>query len=368
MEPRAGGNGVSDISNESVEAGQPASSLAAPSGRLLDGLDEIRQDGIVYFVMGCYALMIWALSIYLNNAQKYRPFQYILGWALLSLLFLATIWAVRATRIDSRRPFSAFLAIVRRHWQRGLIWRLPLILATAIFYGTFTSAKNMLPDIHPFTWDATLAAIDYQMLGGHDGWKLVASVIPDGVPLQILDMIYTKVWLFLMLGLCAYVSLSSDFRHLRTRFLLAFSLGWVVAGNILAGFFMSGGPCFYAHFTRDNLRFAELLHSVASTGSAAEQNYLWSAYLSGQGWLAGGISAFPSVHLVTIVVLTLLLKKMDIRLFWVGVILTVLMEIGSVRLGWHYVTDGLVGIAVGVFAWYLAGVVSGTSSRGEAQA
>ena len=87
-----------------------------------------------------------------------------------------------------------------------------------------------------------------------------------------------------------------------------------------------------------------------------EQSYLWQAYVSRQGGLAVGISAFPSVHLVSTAIVALLLTKINARLLWPGIVLTALMEIGSVRLGWHYVSDGLAGIAIAILVWHLVEV------------
>ena len=343
---------MNSTSDDSAESG-PQGAITAWIPLSATTLNQFRQDAPLYAVVGVYALIAWLLSLYLGDGQKYRPFQYIISWTAISILILTIMGAARATWFNPSRPLSSFVSLGKRHWNLHFVRRFPLILATGTFYGVFTSVKNMLPDMHPFIWDPVLAAIDYRMLGNHDGWRLVASIIPDGFLLRAMDAIYGWGWLALVMSLSAYVAISPAMQRHRRQFFLAFFSSWIFAGNILACAFMSGGPSFYAKFTGDNLRFASLLQSVSGTGAAAIQDYLWNIYIGGSSFLGAGISAFPSVHMVSMALVTLLFKKVNMYLFWVGIFLTILMELGSVRLGWHYVSDGVAGIAIAVIIWRL---------------
>ena len=319
----------------------------------LASLSEVRRDMPMYAVVGVYAVFSWIFAIHLGDSQKYHPFQYVPIWTASSVALLTLIWAARAIWINPGRPFSVFASLMKRQWHQGFVQRLPLILVMGVFYGVFTSVKNMLPDIHPFTWDPALAAIDQRLLGDHDGWAMVAAIIPDGFPLRAMSIFYGWGWLVLVLGFSAYASVAPELRHLRRQFLLTLYLSWIVAGNILACLFMSGGPCFYAKLTGDHLRFAELLHSISGTESAATQDYLWTIYVHGWSYLGAGISAFPSVHIVSMALITLLLKSMGKWPFFLGVVVTILMELGSVRLGWHYAIDGIAAIIIAAVTWYI---------------
>lgn len=305
----------------------------------------------MYAVVGVYAVICWMLSVYLGEYRKYHPFQYVLSWAALNITLLMLIWAARAIWADPRLPFSSFVSLAKQEWHQGLAQRLPLIFVTGIFLGVFTSAKSILSDIHPFAWDPALAEVDYRIFGGHDGWKIAAAIVPDGLPLRLMDMFYSNGWAILILSFNAYASLASDLRHLRQRFSLAFYFSWIMAGNILACIFMSGGPCFYAKLV-GNPRFSGLIQSISATEAAEVQNYLWTIYLNHKASLGAGISAFPSVHMVSITLIMLLMKSMGRAPFLIGLALTALMELGSVRLGWHYAIDGFTGIAIAAGIWY----------------
>jgi len=355
---------MNSTSNESVEPDSKKMAAALmPLSRAT--LTQVRQDAPLYALVGAYALVAWILSLYLGESQRYRPFQYVMLWMILSILVLAVTSAARAFWINPGRPLSSFVSMGKKHWNRDFLQRLPVILVTGTFYGVFTSVKNMLPDIHPFSWDPTLAAIDYKMLGDHDGWSLAAAIIPDGLPLKIIDIIYSRGWLIIVMSLSAYVAASPTMRRYCRQYFLTFFISWIFAGNILACIFMSGGPCFYAEFVGDHLRFAGLMQSISGTGSAAVQDYLWNTHVNGWNNLGAGISAFPSVHMVSMTLVTLLLRKMSVRLCWVGIFLTIAMELGSVRLGWHYVSDGLVGIAIAVMIWRFIQMVERSVGRSD---
>ena len=54
------------------------------------------------------------------------------------------------------------------------------------------------------------------------------------------------------------------------------------------------------------------------------------------------------------------------RFFWLGLLYLVVIYLGSVMLGWHYLTDGPVGIAGAWLCYALAGLaVNRRASRAE---
>jgi hypothetical protein len=131
---------MGDISDE-----QTASHLApriAIAPKLTAALGELGADAPVYLFVGAYTLIVYVLSVSLHDVKTYQPLMYLLAWAFFSLIFLTAIWAIRATRTDPRRPFSALpVIIVRQHLNRDSVLGIPLMVASGIFYGVFTSTK-----------------------------------------------------------------------------------------------------------------------------------------------------------------------------------------------------------------------------------
>jgi len=227
-----------------------------------------------------------------------------------------------------------------------------LLTVIGVFYGTFTSAKNMLPDISHSHWDMALAKADRAIHGGADPLTYLAGI--NGSPLAILDIFYSSVWHVLVMGLTSLIALSKAHERLRQRFLLAYFMCWVLVGNIGAAIFYSGGPCFYELFTGDQSRFSNLAKSSPAI-TVAEQSYLRESFRAGNVDIGTGISAFPSMHVAAATMIALLLGAIDRRLGWLGFIFVALIEIASVRLGWHYAIDGYVGICSALIVWWAAG-------------
>ena len=75
-------------------------------------------------------------------------------------------------------------------------------------------------------------------------------------------------------------------------------------------------------------------------------------------WLPfGGISAMPSIHVAMAVVFALLGMRVNC---WLGIVLiayAVIIQIGSVILGWHYAIDGYVSIILTILLWKLVGKI-----------
>lgn len=326
---------------------------------------EAKSDSVLYACIGCYALVVGLLALSIGDIGKFRPFLYVLAWLSVSssslLLVLAPLVALVIVFAVWRRPtapFSELWSITKPVLGPRVLAGIFLVASNGVFYGTFTSAKNMLPDIFHDHWDVRLAKADRLIHGGVDPSTYLMSI--GGNELTILSLLYGGVWNVLVLGLTALVTLSKAHERIRHQFLLAYFACWIIVGNIQAALFYSGGPCFYGLFTGDNSRFLNLTKSITAPLTLAQQWYLRDFYRSGEIGIGTGISAFPSMHVTAATLIAFLLAALDRRLAWLGLLFVVVTEVGSVRLGWHYAIDGYVGICTAVVVWCVAGkIVSG---------
>ena len=71
-----------------------------------------------------------------------------------------------------------------------------------------------------------------------------------------------------------------------------------------------------------------------------------------------GISAMPSMHVATSVLIAFYAATHARWAGWFCWIFAALIMIGSVHLGWHYAVDGYFGAAIAWMAWTIARKIS----------
>lgn len=231
------------------------------------------------------------------------------------------------------------------------------ISSFVFFIGAFTFLKGTIPLLVPFSWDVTFAELDRTLHFGTDPYKIVLGIIGTPLVATIVNVAY-HWWFFLMYFLLLFACFTKLNRQAAYTFMIATVLVWFLGGNVIATLFSSAGP---AYFERLGLGsdFVEL------TGALKEYNevgFIWALNvheLLWDGYVAdgrvNGISAMPSMHVASTVLMTLYAFTLG---RWAGramvVVLAVIM-IGSVMLAWHYAVDSYIGALIAVVGWKLAG-------------
>jgi hypothetical protein len=228
---------------------------------------------------------------------------------------------------------------------------MPLLVAC------YTGWKVWLNVSVPFAWDESLATLDRAIHGARYPWEMLQPLLNINWVTDLIVAAYTLGWIMVLQGTTVWQALAAPSLR-RSQFLVASALGWPLAGNLIAGAYMSAGPWFDARSDPFGSPFLPLGEHIARIGGQTlwAQDYLFKAYESRHtGDVAAGISAMPSMHLVmaTIVacfMFTYGLAPRIVAVAFVGVIL-----VGSIVLGWHYAVDGYAGILVGILTWTVAG-------------
>ena len=148
------------------------------------------------------------------------------------------------------------------------------------------------------------------------------------------------------------------FRPIRSQFLWTYVITWTLLGNVVAYFFMSGGPTFYERITGSD-RFTVLTSYLSQQAPMTNEirDWLWTNYASGLAGSATGISAFPSLHLALATLFVIQAWHFDRRLGFVLGAFCAVIQIGSVHLGWHYAIDGYFSIIATMLIWKATGWV-----------
>jgi hypothetical protein len=241
---------------------------------------------------------------------------------------------------------------------RRLAFGLWMLLSFLIFATIFTDLKENIPRISPFAWDLTFAELDRTLHFGKQPWQWLQPVLGFPLVTFFVNIVY-NFWFFVMWIFVVCMAFADSASELRTRFFFAFFLTWSVGGSLLAIVFSSAGPCYFARLGLSPdpyLGLMSYLHSVAEiypVWALDVQNTLWQSYTD-RG-LVAGISAMPSMHNATALLLALAGHRLNRRL---GVLLWIhcaFIYIGSIHLAWHYAVDNYLGWLIALSCWWVAG-------------
>lgn len=236
----------------------------------------------------------------------------------------------------------------------------PVLISIPIFISAFGIFKAAIPFINPYSLDIKIAELDKLLHGGHHPWQLLQPIIGFPVITMVINVFY-HLWFFVMISFLYWQACGIVNARLREQFLWSFLLIWMVLGTVCAIALSSVGPCYYGNFVGGDNPFAPLMEYLRSSNerlpiwALAVQDLLYTNYLDRHTSTALGISAMPSLHVATSVLMALvgwrICRSVGIALLLFAFIILV----GSVHLGWHYALDGYVG-AIGAFAiWHLVG-------------
>lgn len=282
-----------------------------------------------------------------------------LRFALIFLGFVAVVyfyfWVIL------HRSGRSYRQMTRDLWQQTsfveifLARFLPVAIAFCVLQTCYVAFKINIPNFVPYSWDGVFAEADRILFLGVDPWVLTHKLLPTATETRVIGVAY-GLWFYVMIGAFLVAGVMRLDSRLRMTFLLAFMLGWAVAGSLLATAFSSAGPVYMERLFGDPT-FAPLMQRLTEHDAVLEvfsldaQEDLWKGY-SQPDEPAMGISAFPSMHLCIATLVTFFGFGFGRALGWAFAACTALVLIGSVHLGWHYAVDGLAGIALGAAFWW----------------
>ncbi|MEM6588834.1 MAG: phosphatase PAP2 family protein [Pseudomonadota bacterium] len=286
----------------------------------------------------------------------------------LVILFLWRLGWV-AIKVRPKRPIQYFVNDLKEIvFDRDRIFCGAIAFVTmCLFAGSFTVAKDLIPVIHPFAWDETFAIWDRALHFGQDPWRIIWPI--TGTP-QITTAINAAYHLWLMLAyFLIFVACFNVSRHDKHRtYLLADVTCWIVGGNILATIFSSVGPVYYetmgygADF-RPLMDELYAFNDVSPVWALPLQEMLIDGYMNDGP--VKGISAMPSMHVASTVMMTLYAFSVSRVWGWIMTAFATVILVGSIQLGWHYAIDGYVSVVLALGIYWIARRVVRRLSRSE---
>lgn len=261
------------------------------------------------------------------------------------------------------RPASPTQAML--HWLRTRIIREDRLTNTIhsfipllVFVSGFSILKGAIGVLHPFSWDVFFRNLDSALSGGVLPHEWLHAITDNPIAVSIVNFNY-NLWYFVILGAYFAVGMAARNSADRMRFLNAFMLLWLIAGVFIAFVFSSAGPVYYRRLGLGS-DYAPLMTALYAAAehhqiwALSTQETLWEGFI-GERKGSAGISAFPSLHVATSVLVAIYATHCKSKLAIPAWIFAAGILLGSVVLAWHYAVDGYAGALLAVLIWKLSG-------------
>ncbi|SFD01865.1 phosphatase PAP2 family protein [Devosia psychrophila] len=304
------------------------------------------------------ATLVFLVFAYCCVAAAAEPVVYLVmlghyAWQLIAIPAVIVIGLPIAALCMRPKAPASFISDVMRHSGVRVAFIAGIFCAGL---AAFTTLKIHIPKIMPFWADPVLADIDRWIHRGKPGLALY-SFLPSYAEYPI-AWLYGPGWFILWFGIVAAMALHSD-RQRRLRYFWAMALSILLLGTVTATAMASVGPIFYASFVEPT-RFAELIRKIDASAFGdymkLSSQYLLSSYQFNAPSMGTGISAMPSMHLAIATLNACMLFNLSRALGWLAWAYVVIIQVGSVYLGWHYAIDGYVSIAGLSLIWFVTGL------------
>lgn len=245
------------------------------------------------------------------------------------------------------RPYLRVIS--SRGW---LLDSLRLMISGALLLHSYEWIKITVPLLHPRLFDQQLWRLDQALLLGHSPNILLLNVFSDTTVLRLIDFSYARIF-FTSLTVAFGFFLSSPSRRLRVAFSDGNSLLWLTGAWLYLAI-PSLGPAI--RFPDVWLPLIDVLQTSTHMQAALMKNYNAVLRLPFGGSFKGvqllfGVAAFPSLHVAFQSFAFLWMRRQWIYGEVIFGVFTLIILIGSIVTGWHYLIDGLAGMAMAAFCY-----------------
>jgi hypothetical protein len=261
--------------------------------------------------------------------------------------------AIRAAIAWYQGELRAYFRIIRS--AGWLIDTVRLVLFGSLMVHTYFWIKLVVPLFHPTLYDQELWNLEQRMFLGYSPNIFLLDLFSQRIVLTAIDWSYARIF-FVSMSVAFMFFLSAPSRRLRAAFASGNTLLWL-SGAWLYMLVPSLGPAL--RFPDVWLPFANGLTLTQHFQAILMQNYRAVARLPGGGKISDiqlmfGVAAFPSLHVAFQTFVFLWMRRVWVYGEIVFGVFALVILIGSVVTGWHYLIDGLAGIVLAAICYRVA--------------
>jgi hypothetical protein len=357
------GVSMADLTPAAISDGAGFASLKAPIRRLFASFGAHSP-----FLALCAAYMAayFVAAGSISQARMSSITDMFLGFILMSgPVLLASVMFIEVDRVirqeRSERPLADLVRGILTFFGREdrFAKGLPLFLMLPAFMFIFAQVKALIPVFQPFAWDQAFNHIDRVLHFGRLPWEWLQPVLGYAPITFLLNLNYNLWFLAMWIFLVHFLWVERAGIH-RTRALLAFFLIWAICGSLMAVLLSSAGPAFYGRLGISPDPYMPLMAYLTATNEVVPvwaiptQDMLWAGQMGESGFLRG-ISAMPSIHNASALLVVLVAWNRTLFVRSVAVIHALLIFIGSIHLAWHYAVDSYLAWTMALGIWWAAG-------------
>lgn len=269
-----------------------------------------------------------------------------LGLAIVGVLVRYVVARTRGRSHSLLRVFRS------RRWLTDSVRLVVFSTWTTFTYGCI---KLLVPIGHPRLFDRELWNLDARLFFGMSPNVFFVSLFGNPFVLKAIDWTYANAFLA-SLWIASMYFLSSPARRTRIAFMNSNCLLWLL-GAWLYMLVPSLGPAY--RFPDVWLPLAHSLERTQTLQRLLMTNY--QAVLHGApANILYGIAAFPSLHVGFVSLAFFWMRKLERWGSLLFGVFLVLIFVGSVVTGWHYLIDSLAGLALAWICYAAASRLSGS--------